>query len=86
MGLTSHFSNDYNAFSSYRVSFYLILSLTKMYLMKSLKIMVLGLGLPYNQVYLVCALFFENSVDRVCGLSYNGVTKFVCRVSRIFSV
>ena len=57
-------------------------------LMTSLKIMVLGPGLPENLVYLVRALFyfFENSVDRVWVLSCNGVTKFLCRVSRIFSV
>ena len=53
MGLTSRLSYAYDAFSSYRVSFSLILSLTKMYLMTSLTMMVLG------PVYLVCALFYS---------------------------
>ena len=51
MGLTSHLSYAYNTFSSYRVSFSLILSLTKMSLMMSLTMMILGPG------YLVRALF-----------------------------
>ena len=51
MGLTRHVSCVYDTFSSYRVSFYLISSLTKMSLMTSLTMMVLGPG------HLVCALF-----------------------------
>ena len=50
--------------------------------------MVMGPGLSENLVYLVRALFYfdEISVDRVCGLSGNGVIKFGCPVSGIFSV
>ena len=58
-----------------------------MSLMTSLTMMVLGPGLPENLVYLVRALFIPDiSVDSVCGLSGNGVTKPVCRVSGICSV
>ena len=52
MGLTSHLSYAYDAFSSYHVSFSLMSSLTKMSLMTSLTMMVLGPG------YLVHALFY----------------------------
>ena len=51
MGLTSHISYAYDDFSSYCVSFYLILSLTNMSLMTSLTIMVMVPG------YLVPSLF-----------------------------
>ena len=82
MGMTSHIYDAYDAFSSYRVSFSLVSSLTKMSLMTSMTMMVLGPG------YLVRALFIflKFQVDPVCGLSVNGVTKSGCRVSRIFSV
>ena len=46
MGLTSHLSDAYDTFSSYFVSYYLILSLMKMSLMKSLIMMVMGPGSP----------------------------------------
>ena len=46
MGLTSHPSDAYDAFSSYRVSSSLILSLMKMSLMTSLVMMVLVPGSP----------------------------------------
>ena len=46
MGLTSHLYDAYDAFSSYCVSSYLILSLMKMSLMTSLTMMVMGPGLP----------------------------------------
>ena len=42
MGLTSHLSDAYDAFSSYRVSSSLIMSLMKMPFMTSLTMMVLG--------------------------------------------
>ena len=58
MGLTSHLSDAYDTFSSYRVSFSLIWSLTKMSLMTSLTMMVLGPGLPENLVYLVRTLLY----------------------------
>ena len=61
MGLTSHLSYAYDAFSSYNVSFSLILSLTKMSLMTSLTMMVLGLGYLIRAIF----LFFEVSADRV---------------------
>ena len=83
MGMPSHLSYAYDTFSSYRVSFSLISIMTKMSLMTSLTMMVLGPG------YLVRALFlfFEISVDCVCGMfSVNGVTKSGCRVSGVFSV
>ena len=44
MGLTSHISDAYNNFSSYRVSSSLILSLMNMSLMTSLMMVVLGPG------------------------------------------
>ena len=47
MGLTSHLSDAYDAFSSYCVSSSLILSL-----MKSLTMMVLGPGSPPVPVFL----------------------------------
>ena len=59
MGLTSHLSDAYDAFSSYRVSFSLISSLTKMSLMKSLMMMVLGPGLRLILVYLIHAHFLK---------------------------
>ena len=83
MGLTSHLSYAYDGFSSDRISFSSMMSMTKMYLMTRLTMMVLGPG------YLVRALFyfFEISVYCVCGLfSVNGVTKSGCSVSGIFSV
>ena len=46
MGLTSHLSDAYDDFSYYYVSSSLVLSLTKMTLMTSLTMMVLGLCLP----------------------------------------
>ena len=46
MGLTSHLSDAYDAFSSYLVSSYLILGLMKMYLMTSMAMMVMGPGSP----------------------------------------
>ena len=54
-----------------------------MYLRTSLTMKVLGQGSPpvfdfYN--------FFELSVDRVSGLLFKVVTKFVCRVCGIISV
>ena len=58
MGLTIHLSDAYDAFSSYHFSFYFIPILTKMSLMTSLTMMVLGPGLPLNLVYLLCALFY----------------------------
>ena len=60
MGLTSHLSDAYNAFSSYRVSFYLISSLTKMSFMTSLIMTVLGPSLPLNPVYLLRAHFLKS--------------------------
>ena len=62
IGLMSHLSDAYDAFSSYWVSSSLILSLMKMYLMTSLTMMVLGPDSPP-----VCAFlhFFELSVHRV---------------------
>ena len=80
MVLTSHLSDAYGAFSSYRVSFSLFSILKKMSLMTSLTMMVMGTGLPLNLVYLLCAHIFGISVNRVCGLSCNEVTKSVCRV------
>ena len=59
MGLISHLFDAYDAFSSYRVSFSLISSLTKMSLMTSLTMMVLVSGLPLNLVYLLCAHCFN---------------------------
>ena len=50
MGWTSHLSDAYDNFSSYRVSSSLIFILMKMSVMTSLMMMVLGLGSP-----LVCA-------------------------------
>ena len=60
MGLMSHISDAQDAFSSYRVSFSLILSLKNMSLMKSLMMMVLVLGLPLNLVYLLRANFLKS--------------------------
>ena len=63
MVLTSHLSYAYDDFSSCRVSFSFISILTKISLMKSLTMMVLGPG------YLVCAFFiFDIFVDRVSGI------------------
>ena len=59
MRLMSHISDAYNDFSSYRVSFSLISSLTRMSLMTSLTMMVLGPGLPLNLVYLLPAHFLK---------------------------
>ena len=44
MGLTSHISGAYDAFSSYSISSSLLLSLMKMSLITSLKIVVMGPG------------------------------------------
>ena len=52
MGLTSHISDAYDTFSSYCVSYSLILSLMKMSLMTSLKMMVLGPGSPPVRAFL----------------------------------
>ena len=52
MGLTSHLSDAYDAFSYYCVSPSLILSLMKMSLMTSLKMMVLGPGSPLVRDFL----------------------------------
>ena len=52
MGLTSHLSDAYDAFSYYFVSSSLILSLMKMSLMTSLMMMVLGLGSPPVHAFL----------------------------------
>ena len=57
MGLRSHLSDAYDAFSSYRVSSSLILSLMKMSLMTSLTMMVLGPCLPLKLFYLLRANF-----------------------------
>ena len=65
MGLTSHLSNAYDTFSSFHVSFSLISSLTKISLMTSLIMMVLGTGLPENLVYLVCALFYFSKIPLI---------------------
>ena len=46
MGLTSHISNAYDTFSSYCVSYSLLLSLMNMSLMTILTMMVLGTGSP----------------------------------------
>ena len=59
MGLTSNLSDAYDTFSSYRVYFSLISSLTKISLMTSLTMMVLGPGLPLNLVYLLCVHFLK---------------------------
>ena len=64
MGLTSHLSDAYDAFSSYCVFFYLILILTKMSFMTSLIMMILGPGLPDNQ-NLVCALFYFSKIPLI---------------------
>ena len=82
MGLTSHLSYYQDDFSSYRIYFSLIFSLTEMTVMTSLTMMVLVPG------YLVRALFlfFEISIDRVWVFLVNGVTKSVCWVGGIFSV
>ena len=53
-----HHSCAYNAFSFYRVSFSFISCLTKMSLMTSLTIMVMGLGLPDNMDYLVHSFLY----------------------------
>ena len=58
MGLMSHISYAYDDFSSYRVSYFLISSLANISLMTSMTMMVLGLGLPENLVYLVRAFFY----------------------------
>ena len=52
MGLTSHLSDDYDAFSSYCVSSSLILSLMKMSLMTSLTMIALGPGSPTVRAFL----------------------------------
>ena len=57
MGLTSHLSDAYDAFSSYFVFFSFILSLMKMSLMKSLTVMVLGPGLPPVGAFLQSIIF-----------------------------
>ena len=59
MGLTSHLSDAYNTPYSYRVSFSLILILTKMSLITSLTMMVLDPGLPLNLVHLLRAHFLK---------------------------
>ena len=58
MGLTSHLSYACDAFSSYFISFSLILILTKKSLVTGLTMMVLGPGLPENLDYMVRALFY----------------------------
>ena len=64
MGLTSHLPYAYDAFSFYRISFSLVMSLIKMSLMTSLKMMVLGL------VYLVCSLFYFLEFPLIVLLEY----------------
>ena len=64
MGLMSHLSCDYDAFSFYRVYFSLMRSLRMISLMTSLTMMVLGLG------YLVRALFHFLKIPLVVSLDY----------------
>ena len=73
MVLTSHLSLAFDAFSPYRVSFSLILSMTKMSLMMSLTMMVLSLGFTIESGSSALCLFEKIvfSVDCVCGLSGN---------------
>ena len=52
MGLTSHLSDAYNAFSYYCVSSSLILSLMNMSLITIMTMMVLGLGSPPVRAFL----------------------------------
>ena len=52
MVLMSHISGAYDAFSSYRVSYSLILSLMKMSLMTILMMVVLGPGSPPVRAFL----------------------------------
>ena len=59
MDLTSHLSDSCEAFSSYRIYFSLISSLTNISLMTGLTMMVLGPGLPLNLFYLLCARFLK---------------------------
>ena len=59
MGLTSHFSDAYDYFSSGCFSYSLILSMTNISLMTSLTMKVLGLGLPLNLVDLLYAHFLK---------------------------
>ena len=52
MDLTSHISNAYDSFYSYRFSSSLILSLMKISLVTSLAMLVLGLGSPPARAFL----------------------------------
>ena len=52
MGMTSHLSDAYDAFSSYLVSSSLILILMKFSLMTSLTMMVMGPGSPPVRAFL----------------------------------
>ena len=77
MGLTSHLSDAYDAFSSSCFSFSLLLSPMKMSLM-SLTMKVLGPG--SHPVHALFLFFSENSVGRV------SISRSVGRFSKIFSV
>ena len=81
MGLTSHLSDAYDAFSSYCV-FSLILIPMKMFL-TNMTMKVLGPGSPLVRAFLHV---FELSVDCASGLFCKVVIKSVYCVSGIFSV
>ena len=65
MGLMSHLSDTYYAFSSHRVYFSLISNPTKISLTTSLTMKVLGLGLPENLVCLLRALFYFSKITLI---------------------
>ena len=88
MGLTSHLSNAYNAFFSYRVSFLLHTDPDKDVFDDESDDDGSGSRFTIeSSLSALCPLlFFEISVDHLCGLSGNGVTKSICCVGGIFPV
>ena len=86
MGLMSHLSDDYNTFFSYHAFFYLDIESNKYVFDDESDNDGSGSGFTIESGLSASCPFLEISVDRVCGLSCNGVTKYVCQVSGIFSV
>ena len=83
MGLTTHLSDAYDSFSSSCVSFFFALEFDVDFSDDESDNEGSGSGFTSGSCISSC---FEISIDRVRGLLFEVITKYVCHVCGIFSV